>query len=351
LLDHIQQFDQISPFAYEVDRGRLVDRFKKNQEGWQKVIDACRQKNVKLVPTIFWTNSKSMHNVLSCPEKRGMHINQILKKIDDEKWDGININYERVQSCDRSSYLDFVNTLGKKLKEKQLLFFCSIGGRTGDCSIGVVKEQNFNQSTQHKPTVKKTAHTTVSLYPGSGKDAQEYKKTLTSCFDQIHIMGYDEWGIPCRRDPAYFDQEYYVSHSSNQWIEQIIKYALSYIPPEKLILSIPTYGLELVIFPDKQKKDLRFKKVRNVTYPTAMALAKEHGTVPRKTAGGELSFTYKKDGRLHYVCFLDAQSILDKIKLAEKFGIKGIYIFKIDGAEDANMWQLLADLGKKEHSS
>jgi spore germination protein YaaH len=44
---------------------------------------------------------------------------------------------------------------------------------------------------------------------------------------------------------------------------------------------------------------------------------------------------------MHYICYLDAQAIKDRIELARYFHLKGVYFFKIDGLEDPAMWSTL----------
>jgi spore germination protein YaaH len=322
---------QVSPFSYEVDNnGNLIDTFDKNRRAWRRFFAACRSQNIKIIPTIFWTKTHALHTCLSSNHTRNNHVNQIMRKIIRNKFDGININYERVQPKDREFFLRFMEQLSQRLHERKLLLCCSMGGRTSDKSVGLYTN-NATSSQRSIPA--------VSLNPGQGKSGQRYKKRIAQCCDQVHIMGYDEWGVPAKYNPLAHENNYFISHASNQWIEQIIRYALSYIPADKLILGIPTYGLEFCIY--NPAGDYSYKKTRNITYPEACRLVREHKQEPVRTLGGELSFTYTHDNKLHYVCYMDSAAIKDKLELARKYKLKGVYIFKIDGLEDPALWKTL----------
>lgn len=337
--------DQVSPFSLEVDhKGNLKNTLKRKLHLWQELFAECKKKGSHklFVPTIYWTDTQQMHDILSNKARRDEHIRQIMDAVLTHRFDGININYERVCSHDREEYLLFLEKLSKELHSRGLVLFTSIGGRTGDNTIGILhpnhkeKKHGHTDLKNHAQKHRKKVH--ISLNPGKGEAAKHYKKVLATCCDQIHIMGYDEWGRPYKYSQENFKNKYYISHSSNQWIEQIIQYALTFIPPHKLVLGIPTYGLEFAIF-HKGNCEISFKKRRNVNFPKAQAVAAQHKKQPTRTAGGELSYSYHTpDREERYVCFLDSNSVKDKIRLAKKYGIKGVYFFTINGNEDTALW-------------
>ena len=335
---HRHLFDQLSPFSYEVNkRGTIWDPFKRKHVYWQDLHKLCRQYGITFVPTIWWTETKAMHEVLSQKEKRAAHIQQILDIVTTNEFDGININYERVSNDDRNDFLSFVETLSTKLHARGLLLYLTIGGRTGDNTIGIIYPHEKKKKHPVQAQFKKLVH--VSLNPGKGKDAERFKRVFSECCDQVIVMGYDEWGRPYKHSAEHLKNKYYYSHSSNQWVEQIIQYHLTFIPPEKLVLGLPTYGLEFKI--NNQDGTLSFKKTRNITYPIATELAHARRIKPTRTAGGELSFTYKTTFDERYVCYLDAQAIKEKIDLVKAYRLKGISIFTVTGNEDPHLWNML----------
>ncbi|MBA3954354.1 hypothetical protein H0X48_03500 [Candidatus Dependentiae bacterium] len=335
---HSTLFEQLSPFSYELNKqGKIIDTFKKNANVWQNFFRECHLKKIKIIPTIFSTNTQLLHNLLFNSRTRLKHINELVSLVVDNKFDGININYERIKSEDRNSFISFMKTLSQKLHSYNKLLCCCVGGRVSDSSTGLFINKHLNR----KPSAARAP--SVSLHPGKGIQARNYKKALAQCCDQIHLMGYDEWGTPYQYNPDYLKSGYYISHASTQWLKAIIQYALSYIPAHKLVLGIGSYGLEFSIKPETVMSHFYFKKIRNISYPQAQSLSQNYTVIPKRTAGGELAFTYKLGNETRYVCFIDAQAIASRIALAKKYGLKGAYIFKLDGLEDNTLWPLLAN--------
>nr|MBA2307458.1 hypothetical protein [Candidatus Dependentiae bacterium] len=286
----------------------------------------CIQAHILSVPTLCWTNIQEMSAVLSDKDKLKKHKKAVLELVLTHELDGININYERVDSKDKEAFTTFLEDLSKELHRNKKVLHLTLEARTSDYTVVALYD-----TTYLRPR--------MLLNAGNTWVTRRYKKVVAECCDQVHIMGYDEFGSPYASNRNHLDNEYYVSHSSNRWIEQIITHALSYIPRHKIVLGVPVYGYEFVITPTDY--GITFKKKRSLYYRAATELCLLMQKKPVRTAGGELSFTYKTGDENRYVCYMSAETIQEKIALAKKYRIKGINIFCINGNEDPALWNVL----------
>ena len=141
------------------------------------------------------------------------------------------------------------------------------------------------------------------------------------------------------------------------------------------MLGVPTYGREwtLTVEPEWFKS---YKNVTAINKPVADELADEYSVTPGRNRAGELSFTYfPKDSvfslldqlptpegtrrgheaaakallfanatgltvPVNVVWYSDAEAIEQKIDLVKRYNLRGIDIFKIDGEEDEDIWDL-----------
>lgn len=329
VIDKINLFNQVSPFVYEVDKsGNLVDKTKKKIDLWKKVYSECKSNSVEVIPTIFWAKPQEMHDCLSNSLALKTHTKAILDLVQENNFDGINIDYECLSPDDRPYFLLLMQDLSEQLHKNKKKLACSISAQVSDIATGI---HPWN-------TPKKTA-----LNKKDKIKLHDYQKKLSAACDQFHLMAYDEWGAPCLYSPIQLRNKYYLSHSSNGWVNKIIRYALTYIPANKLILCVPTYGLEFKISHVGQRRKMpTFAKSRSLGWVKAEELAAEKGQTPKRTIGGELAYTYKDDNdSLKYVCYLDEKSLFDKVKMARRYNLKGLYLFKIDGTEPDKLWPVI----------
>lgn len=109
---HLELFDQLSPFAYEVQKdGSIKNRFSNK---YSPFILRNNQKKV-LIPTISWHITEQLHTILSNKKKRSLHIQYIMNLIRSNNLSGININYELIAPYDREHFMAFIENLSRKL--------------------------------------------------------------------------------------------------------------------------------------------------------------------------------------------------------------------------------------------
>lgn len=82
----------------------------------------------------------------------------------------------------------------------------------------------------------------------------------------------------------------------------------------------------------------------------ATSVAESLGITPARDDAGELSFTFPANlskesiplpDATRVLSWSDAGAIEQKVLLAKKLGVQGIAVFKIDGGEDAKLWNVL----------
>ena len=117
------------------------------------------------------------------------------------------------------------------------------------------------------------------------------------------------------------------------WMEQVLKYAISKMPREKIVAAVSVFGFDF---------NLTTSKNTYVTYEMAMNLAKKYNkqvTFDQKTQTPTFAYVDEK-GNNHEVWFENEESILAKYKLAYKLGIRGIALWRL-GLEDQRIWDML----------
>lgn len=234
-----------------------------------------------------------VHLVIVCDSKSLTHfvldpkfgiadqmVNDIMKAV--EPFDGLNVDYELIPGKDAKNFMRFLEKLSAECHKKGKLFTVCVPAR-----IKTISDDIF-----------------------------PYKK-IASISDRVMIMAYDEHWSTSRPGAV----------ASVDWCRKIADYAVTTIPPEKLVMGLPFYGRSWAS--EKVSQGWYFEGVNrmmNEYKPGKVQYINEVPTVDIKvTVDTEFWFE-------------DAYSIVTKMRLYELSGIRHIAFWRI-GQEDKTVWQ------------
>lgn len=315
-LTHLDAFKEINPFGYTVKSdGTLKDEMNLALEPWPSITKLLHLKQIRIIPTVMWSDKAAMHRVLGNPELRAYHVSQIVNAVYANDFDGIDIDYEAKYAETKPYFSLFLKELYRAMGKKWVM--CTIEARTPPDSLRDI--------------------------PYAPAYANDYAVINNNC-DRVRIMAYDQASVDRKLTAA--TSEPYVPVADPKWVEKVLVLAEKSISKKKLMLGVATYGYEFKVTPFGNGYNYALQWAFNPRY--ALELALSGGIVPERNIAGELSFTYKAtttattDSSFNILWWSDAEAIKDKIDLAKRHGIRGISVFKIDGGADTNIWTVLS---------
>lgn len=344
---NISDLDIVYPFAFTVKNdGTLSDQADLDESKWRKFFRLADKNNVDVMPTVMWSDGANIHRILSDSKLRAKHIEGIVDMVEDGDFAGVNIDYESKLSETKDYFSQFLEELKDELGDAQLS--CTIEARTPPDS----RWRNV---------------------PAVVEYSNDYEAMAEHC-DFVEIMAYDQQRADLKLNDAKKGAPY-IPVADTDWVEKVVKLALEDIPAEKIMLGVPTYGRQwkLTVAPEWYKE---YKSVGAINLPDAKELAGDYKVKLGRNSAGEASYTFfpktsvykilnslptptgtktgfeaaakallfanlaKREVEVNVVWYSDAEAIKDKIELVEKYNLKGIAIFKIDGEEDSKTWKL-----------
>ncbi len=327
-LANLKYLTEISPFAYEVNStGSLTDAPRLSKEPWKSLVEEAKKRNIKIYPSVLWLDRSAMEEILNDKKKRKAHVEEIMSEVTYNKYDGIDIDYEGKSAETRAGFSSFLTELSKQLHLQNKKLICTIESRTPVAS-------RYNTITQ--------------ALLDRIEYANDYAVIGKVC-DQVRVMTYDQLGgdVKLSTDNSKI---LYMPVADIAWVKKVISLTLDDIPAKKVVVGVATYGYKYEVT-RSVTGTLTYKKLGSMNYQYADELAKDLKITPTRNIAGELSYSYstttdvsnKNQGTLkeYLVWYSDATAIADKIKLAKTFGIGGVAIFKIDGANDPKIWDIL----------
>jgi len=343
----IEKLDTVYPFVYEIDSaGEIVDKAGLDERQWEDFLELADDEHVEVIPTIAWFDGSQIHAVLSNTKKRRALINDIEELVDDNNFDGINIDFEQKEAKTIDLFSRFLKDLNKALGRD--LLTCAIEART-------------------------PAKDLYKVVPNPLTYANDYEAINKYC-DRIELMTYDQQ----RADLTLNDQRKglpYVPVADTDWVEKVVDLALEDFDKRKVLLGASTYGRawDITVAPEWYKS---YKSVAALNHPRILELSKIYNSPVGRSDGGEGVISYfpkdspyklfnalptpagtpkgyeaaakallvanlsKVEVPVRFVSYSDAISIKEKLELAEKYNLRGVTLFKIDGEEDQAIWKL-----------
>jgi spore germination protein YaaH len=347
-LEHIDEIDVIYPFAYEVtDGGSLKNRVDFSDDHWEELFDEADDERVDVIPTVMWFDGDAIHAVLSDDDAREDHINEIVRMVKRNRFDGVNIDYESKLGETIDYFSEFLEELEEELGRRDLT--CTIEAR-------MPPESRWRE------------------VPAVIEYANDYKAINKHC-DWVEIMAYDQQ----RADILLNDERRgvpYAPVADIDWVEKVLDLALEDFDKDKVMLGIPTYGRawDVTVAPEWYRD---YTSVAALNHPRILELSEKYNAPIGRTEGGEAVISYFPDTSpwrildqlptpkdtpkgfeaaakalmvasyanievpVRFVTWSDAEAIADKIEMAEDYNLRGVALFKVDGEEDAQLWRTL----------
>lgn len=295
---NLRMFDEVSPFWYAPDRAgdvRLADPGHTDID--LGTVRLLQRNGVRVLPTVTNVGDEDeppvdvVSDLLHDPAATSHHVRVLRALAVDGGYDGIDLDYESLRAGDRGAYSAFVTALATALHAAGKLLTTSVHPKLSDAG--------YDQRNE----------------------AQDFR-VIGAAADEVRVMAYDyHWATspPGAVAPA-------------GWVDEVISWTVTQIPAAKVVLGVALLGYDWV-----------GRTGSTVDNGTALALATEHGATVRRADDLSPWFNYwDSRGRQHTVWWEDAASLADKLEVAARYRLGGVFLWRL-GGEDSAVWPTLRD--------
>lgn len=243
-------------------------------------------------------NNNLIHEVVTSETARETLISNLLQAMEDKGFGGVDVDFEYILAEDRDLFTSFVAELRQRMNAAGYVVSVALAPKTSADQPGLLYE---------------------------GKDYAG----LGAAADEVLLMAY-EWGYTF--GPA-------MAVAPLNKVRQVIEYALTEIPSEKINLGIPNYGYDWTL--PYVRGESRAVTIGHVE---AVQIAIENDVpIQFDETAQSPYFRYSREGKEHEVWFEDVRSLQAKFNLLNEYSLKGIGVWQIMRLFRA-MWLLYADM-------
>ena len=289
---NISSLTYLSIFSYQVKADGSFEPI--DDDKWISIA-----KSNHVAPIMVITNIRSggqfssdtAHAILSNESIQQVLINNVINNMKQKGYYGLNVDFEYLYPSDKQAYNDFLKKLTDKLHSLGYVVFTAVAPKTSAQQQGLLYE----------------AHD----YPFHGQTV-----------DRVILMTY-EWGYLAGPPQA-------VAPLND--VRKVVDYAVSVIPPSKILMGIPNYGYDWVLpyMPGTLAKTFSNTDAVNLAYQNNASISYDD------TAQSPYYNYYDAQNRQHIVWFEDARSIKQKLLLVNEYKLAGISYWTFERAFPQN---------------
>lgn len=215
-------------------------------------------------------NNKNIQNAL---------IEKIIVKMKQKRYYGLDIDFEYINPEDSEAYIDFLKNITEKLNAEGFTVNVDLAPKTSATQKGL-------------------------LYEGHNYSL------IGAIVNTVLIMTY-EWGFTYGPPMA-------VAPINN--VREVINYAVTEIPVNKILMGIPNYGYDWTLPFEKG-----ISKATSIGNEQAIQLAASYGAEIQydETAQSPYFNYWSSDSREHVVWFEDVRSIMAKLDVITEYNLLG----------------------------
>ncbi|MGA7523365.1 MAG: glycosyl hydrolase family 18 protein [Acidobacteriaceae bacterium] len=310
---HSSQIDILVPAWYQVDENGLVTGGPE-----PAVLREAQSEKLPVMPIVALFNKAKFHLLAMNPAAQAQMNEALIRECKLHGYVGFQFDLENVAWTDR----DALSALVKRTAD-------ALHGAGLQLSIATVPN--------------------APGYPGSGGFARwiytDWRgaydlAALAKSVDLICLMTYDQntrWTEP---GPV----------AGWQWTVENLKYALQFVPKDKLSLGIPVYGYHWyagtpILVPPTKEGELPTEKPNPtgdyISAPDAELLARDWGGTVQWDADAHSAWFYiNRDQMREWVFFTDLHTFRDRYDLTQQNGLEGFCSWVL-GQEDPQIWTVL----------
>jgi spore germination protein YaaH len=295
LRQHARHITHLSPAWYTIDSNLSI-----TLQTQDSVIRFARDHRIALHPLIRNQGSDPhvAHEILKTGQRRSEAAERITDLVLEHDFAGINLDFEGPFGADRDRYSDFVARLSQLLHPVGRWVTVDVGAQVRPGSAFATKRSVWAEPFD---------------YAALGRAA-----------DAVMIMAYEySYSQPGPVSPLW-------------WFRQVVAFARTQIPQNKLVIGLPFYGHHWVV------QGGRVSLPQGVHQKTALdLLARSGARLERPAMDATPRFSWRDGQGTHIVHFEDEQSLAAKMREVQMANVAGIAIWRL-GQEKASQWDVIA---------
>lgn len=290
----------LSVFSYGfTETGELV--YPELSDLW--MLELARQAGVNAILTLTpmdeqgMFNNRLIHAVVNNRVAIDTLIQNLLRVMGEKGYGGVDVDFEYILAEDRDAFTDFVAELTRIMNENGYV-----------TSVALAPKTSANQ-------------------PGLLYEGKDYGG-LGAAANSVLLMTY-EWGYTYGPPMAV---------APLNKVRQVVEYAVTEIPVNKINLGIPNYGYDWTL-----PYESGVSKATTIGNVQAVQIAVRQGaTIAFDEVAQSPYFRYTENGLEHEVWFEDVRSMQGKFNLVKEFSLRGMGYWQLMRLFFAN-WVLLED--------